>query len=234
LALVFSALLIGSANMQHGNFPGFALAALFIAEEINRRTAAPVFSALAASAALAFLILPIGRDAAGILYSAAWKLRREPAMPAQVRIDTGALRALLLPPFPGENSRADALASIKRGIFTPFAYAVWLNDGLDLVGRTVGGQPRVLCFDNFNPFPFALQAPGPKYDLWCWDFGRLAHERTIPSPARLLGGADIVLIPKYPIEAATTPRQLLLYGDALRADFVRDGESEVWELWRRR
>ena len=140
----------------------------------------------------------------------------------------------MLPPFPGEESRADALATIKRGLFTPFSYGVWLGDGLALIERTVGGRPRILCFDNFNPFPFALQAPGPKHDLWCWDFGRLANEDTIPSPARLLAEADVVMVPKHPIEVTTTARQLRLYGGALHTDFVLAGESELWELWRRR
>lgn len=232
--LVFAGLLIGSANMQHGDFPGFALAAFVVAEEVRRRTAGSLLPALAALASVAFFILPIGQDAGGILYSAAWKLRREPAASTAARVDTPSLRALLLPPFPGEVSRDDALAAIKRGVFTPFGYGVWLGDGLSLIERTVGDRPRVLCFDNFNPFPFALQAHGPKHDLWCWDFGRLATEGSIPPSPQLFADADVVMVPKYPLEPATTQRQLQIYGAALRTDFVLAGESDLWDLWRRR
>lgn len=238
LVLLLSGLLIASANMQQGEYPIFGIATLLMAETIRRQlTNAPAqFLALSLTALISIFLLglPVIKDLTAVAYTTAWKHWREPKMTALNRVDTPSLRTMVLPSRPGEGSEQDALASIRRGMFTSFSYGVWLRDGLGLLQAHQLTHARILCFDYFNPFPFLLLAPAPKEDQWCWDFGRLVTEESAPASARLFADVDAVMVPKYPLAAKTTPTLMRLYREALETRYVVSGESSCWTLWQRR
>lgn len=113
----------------------------------------------------------------------------------------------------------------------PGSYADKVNDGLRLL-RHQGGVHRVAALDFVNPFPFALQWPPARGDLWCWDEGFSFSEKSHPSPAETFGDAEFLMIPKYP-GAAAFALQARLYGDYIKANFRPLAKSDYWLLLQR-
>ncbi len=114
----------------------------------------------------------------------------------------------------------------------PGSYADKTNDGLRLL-RKLGGVHRVAALDFVNPFPFALQWPAARGDLWCWHEGFSFSETSHPSAEETFGDADLLMIPKYAGSAAF-PLQKRLYNDFIEAHFAPVAQSDYWRLLRRR
>lgn len=106
-------------------------------------------------------------------------------------------------------------------------YAEKVNDGLRLL-RKLGGPHRVAAVDYANPFPFALGWPALRGNLWCWHLHFSFSEAACPTPEQAFGDADVLMIPKYPGEAAGYAAMFRLYGPYIKAHFKPSDRSNQW------
>jgi hypothetical protein len=112
--------------------------------------------------------------------------------------------------------------------------AEYVNDGLALLRENTSPGDSVASLDYVNPFPFALQRP-PNLGGAVWlAYGDSFSDRTKPDPARLLGSAAVVMIPKWPTSVRSTfDGTLRIYDPYLKTHFVQAAESRLWILERR-
>ncbi|HEX8280204.1 MAG TPA: hypothetical protein VF551_02405, partial [Chthoniobacterales bacterium] len=109
-----------------------------------------------------------------------------------------------------------------------------INDGLRLLDENASPTARIETFDFTNPFPFASLRPPNKGGSAGWQRGFTLSERRYHPPERILGNADVVMVPKSSGNPPTTALLLELYADYLRAHFALGAETEHWSLLARR
>ena len=112
-------------------------------------------------------------------------------------------------------------------------YATTVNDGLDLLERSSRSDESVFTFDFSNPFSYGLQRrPAPGGSLWMY-YGENFNDVHKPSPERILGHADLVMVPKRPWDPDRFQGTWRVYGDFLTGHFVLAAESSRWCMYRR-
>ncbi|MBZ5675670.1 MAG: hypothetical protein LAP61_15625 [Acidobacteriia bacterium] len=116
-------------------------------------------------------------------------------------------------------------------LMVPDWYALYLRDGIDLLRRASGSQETVACLDFDNPFGYALQRPPFRGGSPAMQYGYTFSDTHRPTAEWLLGGADVVLVPKRPI----LPLEPLMrnYSEFLHQRFRLAAESSQWFLYRR-
>jgi hypothetical protein len=91
----------------------------------------------------------------------------------------------------------------------------------------------VFTLDIFNPFPYALLRPPAPGGTDAIDFNHQFSDEHKPTPDRLFGSADIVMIPKHPSGTDVNTRALLRnYLPSIQARFRLCAETEWWQLYK--
>jgi hypothetical protein len=109
-------------------------------------------------------------------------------------------------------------------------YLSYINDGVELLRRASGSSETVANLDFSNPFTYALARPPFRGGAIGMEYHNTFSDEHTPSPEWLLGGADLVMVPKYP----TLPLEPLMriYGEFLHQRFRLCAESSRWFLYR--
>jgi hypothetical protein len=112
-------------------------------------------------------------------------------------------------------------------------YVTYVNEGLDLIRRVSKPGETVFTLDIFNPFPYALLRPPAPGGTDAIDFNHQFSDEHKPTPDRLFGSADIVMIPKHPSGTDVNTRALLRnYLPSIQARFRLCAETEWWQLYK--
>jgi len=256
-ALAATAIAVGlfiySTDGISGLPPAFAVAALVLSESFRRRcgvrerldseTFEAGFKYLLSSALVAYLAgVIIVHGALSVAYSFGWSRLCADRLPRAAVVRSRTMRDVILPPRADELRLVDedaVIASIlKRDpdqpALTSYQYACWVNDGLAMLQRHVHGDSRVFVVDWVNPFSFALGLPGPRGDALYWHAGRVFDEKHFPPPERVFREVTLVMVPKRPLQPASTRTLERVYGHVLRSRFERIDESRLWTLYGRR
>lgn len=146
-----------------------------------------------------------------------------------------ALAALPLRTWPDEHGGPQAESRIRpKGDGSPYAYGLWLQDGIDLLAPHITPSSRVLSLDWSNPFPFTLGLPPLRNDLIAWHYGRGISDVHHPDQVLLAGQADFILEPRAGIQPASTAFKRELFAPLMAQSFVRLADNRSWILWQRR
>jgi hypothetical protein len=123
------------------------------------------------------------------------------------------------------------------GWSTPFdgvEYVTRVNDGLDLLQRSSRPDESVFSLDFSNPFSYGLQRrPAQGGSLWLYYRENFDDVHKVP-PERMIGHADLIMVPKQPGDPAGFKGTWLVYGGFLTRHFNLAAESSHWYMYRRR
>jgi hypothetical protein len=112
-------------------------------------------------------------------------------------------------------------------------YALFVNEGLELLERNSSPSESVVSLEFSNPFSFSLQRNPPKGGTTCLQYGVTFDQQHKLSPDQLFGNADLVMLPKVfspPLLADAVARY---YVKPLLARFHVVARSANWTLFRR-
>jgi hypothetical protein len=231
LVMLGGALLLAT-NAQAGGYPLNAVLAILLVEQ---GLAAAKNSGIATAGFLRAdtVVLLVGLLCfvpdllanAGGLGSAILESRRNPPPSEVARFQSANLSSLLLFDVPF-GTDADYRSNGR-------VYVTYVNDGMDLIRRVSKSAETVFTLDIFNPFPYALlRAPAPG-GADCMAFNHQFNDEHKPTPDRLFGSADIVMVPKHP-SAADVDTQALFrnYLPDIQARFRLCAETEWWQLYK--
>ena len=219
-------ILLLSTNFQKTGFPLTAVFGIMLGDSLlvheqiapapaNRdRTLFRLAVLLLVSLAAAPLLVS---HAAGLAYGFVKSYRRDP--PGTVLFRTEVLKKLRMQ---GPSSAWDGPE-----------YATTVNDGLDLLQRSSRPEESVFTFDFSNPFSYGLQRrPAPGGSLWLY-YGENFNDVRGPSPERILGHADLVMVPKHAWDPDRFQGTWRVYGGYLTRHFALAAESGHWYMYRR-
>ncbi len=111
-------------------------------------------------------------------------------------------------------------------------YAQLVNNGVPLVNAHRRPNDTIMSLDFTNPFSYGLGMRPAYGGTPVFQFGTTFNDRFKPTPAFLIGSADLVVVPKHasdPTLDANVPR---IYGPYLKSHFHEAGESRDWVLYR--
>jgi hypothetical protein len=257
-AAIVIGLFIYSTDGISGIPPAFAVGALILAENLRRRCGVSVggvadpshglrpenfergFKYLLASALVAYLAgVIILHGSLSVAYSFGWHWLCADRLPPTAIVRSKTMQDVLLPPRPEEKQLVDrqaVIASIlkrdpEQPALTSYQYACWTNDGLRLLRRHVTPGSRIFVMDWVNPFSFALGLPSPRGDALYWHAGRVFDEEHCPPAERVFQEVTLVMVPKRPIQPASTRTLKRAYGHVLESRFRPVDESKLWVLY---
>jgi hypothetical protein len=211
-----------ATNFQPAGFPlGFTMAIVMTDAIWADRRAAGQESRrrmIAVFLIAALLGLPLaGKDAAGLAYDFFKSYR--PDRPGTVLFTSDSLRTLRMlgPSWPWDGEE----------------YAAAVNDGMDLLRQWSSPRESVYSLDFTNAFSFGLKRPpalGGSIHLFYQDN---FNEIMGPSPERIIGRVDLVMVPKDIWNPDVFAHTLQVYGPYLGTHYRRVAESRCWVLHRR-
>jgi hypothetical protein len=110
-------------------------------------------------------------------------------------------------------------------------YVQDIKDGMAMIQRLSAPNESVYSLDFTNPFTYALARPPAHGGAWSLHFNMGIDDRHHPSPEFAIGGADIMMEPKFP--SADIHGILRIYGEYLHSHFHLVEESSRWRMYRR-
>jgi hypothetical protein len=110
-------------------------------------------------------------------------------------------------------------------------YVQDIKDGMAMIQRLSAPNESVYSLDFTNPFTYALARPPAHGGAWSLHFNMGIDDRHHPSPEFAIGGADIMMEPKFP--SADIHGILRVYGDYFHSHFHLVEESSRWRMYRR-
>jgi len=240
-SVVAAGLLLVSGNANQGggvDDPMYFFAAVIFLELFRRQNREQVVQSHS-TARLAYtaswvLMLPVicgtilARDAASSAYAVKWDLRGRPVYAYSLRMHSINLRDFYIS------------ASVwKITAYWPVRdFPARINDGIDLLQRSLQKGDRVTTVAYANPFSFALGLPPASDDLLFWDVNYSFDQRHFPLPEKFLGSAPLVIVPRLADRSSgccfQTPDLMLeIYGGYLRSHFHEIASTDTWVLYRR-
>jgi hypothetical protein len=164
-------------------------------------------------------------DASG-LASAVVESRRHPPISEVVRFQPPHMSGLLLFDVPF-GTDADDRSNGRT-------FVTYVNDGLDLIRAVSKSGETVYTLDMFNPFSYALLWAPARGGADVITFNHQFNDEHKPTPERLFGSADIVMVPKHPSSADADARALFRnYLADVHAQYRLCAEDAWWQLYKR-
>jgi len=152
--------------------------------------------------------------------------RRNPPLSEVARFQPAHLSGLLLYDVPFGNE-SDNRSNGRT-------FVTYVNDGLDLIRGVSKSSETVYTLDMYNPFSYALLRAPALGGADCMAFNHQFSDQHKPTPDRLFGSADIVMVPKHPSGTEADTRALFRnYLPSLRAQYRLCAESGWWQLYKR-
>ncbi len=213
-------------NAQNSGLPLLVVAALLLVNEVTlalrEGRASYAAGAPVLCLALAAILMPVMLDAAGIALALGDKLVR-PGAGVRMRVPhMAAMTFVDVATNPTEqNENGGRMIRL-------------VEEGMDLVMEHGRPHETVRGLTGMNPFPYALLRRPPRGGAVSIT-DRKVSETVVPPPDKLIGGADLLLFPKFP-----TPNTPVLdivmrhHPELLGEMYGRAAESEHWVLYRRR
>jgi hypothetical protein len=251
--------LVTTSNTQDFDIPLWAVASMILVESSRGRAgtsarfgqkpgrqqppkAERIRAYLSYLIATAMVLSFVAADFGSVAYSFYWKKVKGPHVPPGSRFATRSLADMLCPPPSGSKPedvdrlrRQAGMAALIDAAFTPFEYAVQINDGIELLRGHVDRQSRILTMGCGNPFPFALELPLPRGTPLAWHPGRLMDDDHHPSAEVVFQEATHVMVPRRTLGTTQTAGFLeRAYGAYFREYFVRAADSAMWTLYVRK
>ena len=112
-------------------------------------------------------------------------------------------------------------------------YAALVNDGFPLVEKNKHPNDSLMSLDFTNPYSYALKMRPAYGGTTVFQYGTTFNDRFKPTPAFLIGSADLVMAPKKASDVSLDYSVPKLYGPYLESHFHLVGESRDWRLYRR-
>jgi hypothetical protein len=164
-------------------------------------------------------------DASG-LASAIVESRRNPPISEVVRFQPAHMSGLLLFDVPF-GTDADNRSNGRT-------FVTYVNDGIDLIRTASKSGETVYTLDMFNPFSYALLRAPALGGTDVIAFNHQFNDEHKPTPDRLFGSADIVMVPKHPSSADADARALFRnYLPSVQAQYRLCAEDAWWQLYKR-
>jgi hypothetical protein len=137
--------------------------------------------------------------------------------------------------WPLGNQEGRVAARRLSPLVTQKVFAEFISDGLALLRSASGPQERLATFGAGDLFSYALERKPYRGGCAYMVSGFTFSDRHSPSPEWLLGGADVVMVPK---DKDTVPQwnwEALdrLYGKFLQERFKLSAENSQWSLYRK-
>jgi hypothetical protein len=232
--VMFGGALLLATNAQASGYPLTGVVALLF---VNQGLTAAKQSGLGAS--FGFLradtvIVLVGvlcfvpellADASG-LASAMFESRRNPPLSEVVRFQPAHMSGLLLFDVPF-GTDADDRSNGRT-------FVTYVNDGLDLIRSVSKPRESIYTLDMFNPFSYALLRAPALGGTDVIAFNHQFNDEHKPTPERLFGSADIVMVPKHPSSADADARALFRnYLASVQAQYRVCAEDAWWQLYKR-
>ena len=248
-----------STNAQEQEIPLFAVSALVLSDTLRRRVTQrddPCtprgtgrrhrggFRYLLANVVILHVAgATLVADASSVGYSFLWGRLKAAQMPDGARLRAAPVADMIFPP-PEEHrgmTESDMVALIDETLegrhgyahFSPYSYACWVNNGLDLLRRHATPHSRVWTMAFCNPFTFALGLHSPRGDCFFWLKGWMMDRDHYPAADRVLREVTLIMEPKRPLVLGN--RRLLknVYRDYMTRHFRKLDETALWILYRR-
>ncbi|WP_299706589.1 hypothetical protein [uncultured Tateyamaria sp.] len=124
---------------------------------------------------------------------------------------------------------------LNKGQFEFYSgYGQTLESGSALLASLDRSPSRVLVMDFVSPFAsLAGLPPQEGGNAWMHDNRNFDLEVHLPAE-EMLGGVEVVMIPKQPVAEGTTEKMQQIYGPYLEKHFELTKTSEAWFLYERR
>ncbi len=233
-AVLLSDFALSFSNTQRAGMPLVQMATLILASQLaSERLGGPERSksriALSSAVAVSIWVALLPTLMATVNF---WGLRmvarsRPQLSAAAARIDAPHLAGL------GFYDRIDP-TGMDHAEANGKAYVAFVNEGLHLIQANSSGKDRIGCLCFSNPFSYALLREPASGGSPFFDYGTNFTERFIPSAARLVGNAEILMYPKGGYREGH-PEILLEHCSPLLArHYDKVAESESWILFKRR
>ncbi len=217
-------------NAQRSGLPLAALLAILLADEIQVPTSGlrlPAAFGHAAIVAVAFLVaLPtVSSGGISLGYSVFRKVWTVRTLGSTMHSPEPSLAGLL---FTGEYPPYNTPDYLRQ-----------IEDGMALLRARSEPAETVFSVAFTNPFSFGLRRPPAKGGAWSLAYHLNFDERYHPSPEQAIGGADIIMEPKF---RSSDPKYLGdyypagvrgIYGVYLQRHFRLVAESSWWFMYRR-
>ncbi|SFQ63880.1 hypothetical protein SAMN05421853_11513 [Roseivivax halotolerans] len=113
-------------------------------------------------------------------------------------------------------------------------YAESLDAGAQLLQRLEAAPRRVLVFDFVSPFSSLLGVTPPDGGPAWMHNGRNFDAKNYFPAEEVMGGVDVVMVPKRPVAGGTTKLMLDIYGAHLEENFRLEKDTELWKVYLRR
>jgi hypothetical protein len=112
-------------------------------------------------------------------------------------------------------------------------YLTTLADGAQALSAGSPSDP-VVVLDFVNPFSVGLGRPAPRGDYGVSQFDRTFNMTHLLPAEITLREAQIVMVPKWPLDTQSVGAFLALYEPYLSANFQSAPETEFWRIYARR
>ncbi|WP_039689165.1 hypothetical protein [Tateyamaria sp. ANG-S1] len=113
-------------------------------------------------------------------------------------------------------------------------YGQSLGSGAALIASLERPDARVLVMDFVSPFASLAGLP-PQNGGNAWMHDNRNFDMQVHLPAEeMLGGVDVVMIPKQPVAEGTTQKMREIYGPYLKRHFKQTRNTGLWMLYERR
>ncbi len=232
LVMLGGALLLAT-NGQAGGYPLNAVLAILMVEQglvAAKESGVGVTSGFLRADTVILLVglVCFGPDllanASGV-GSAILESRRNPPAPEVARFQSPHLLGLLLYDVPF-GTPADYRSNGR-------VYITYVNDGMDLIRRVSKPSETVFTLDMVNPFPYALLRLPAIGGSDCITFNHQFNDEYKPTPDRLFGSADIVMVPKHPSAADVDTNGLFRnYLPRIQERYRLCAETGWWQLYK--
>ncbi len=88
--------------------------------------------------------------------------------------------------------------------------------------------------DFVNPFSFILNLKPPLGGHTCLHYGQVVSEDSYPPAEEVLGGSDIIMVPRVPRIPITAEFLWRIYRPFIEQNYEHKAESKYWDVWTRR
>ena len=112
-------------------------------------------------------------------------------------------------------------------------YVEFIEDGLALADRHRKKSDTIISLDFSDFFSYALRSKPALGGTYCLHYNSTFNDKHHVAPERLIGNADIVMLPIEGSDPESIVAIGRIYGPYLANHFHLEAESELWKLYRR-
>jgi hypothetical protein len=225
LAVFVAGAMLLATNGQLGDYPLMAFLAIILADRAIRLAVAKESALVIAMLALVPVLPLFFNNASGVVY-AIGQAHKAKSNTTLARFSPPHLHSYVMFDVP------DAPESDRRN--NGSTYVQYVNSGVDMVERFSPARESVFALDTQSAMGYALLRRAPRGGSICLAYNKTYSDTAKPSAEWLLGGWDVILVPKHPSGSDyDTGGVLRNYYGSIKEVFRLCAESDWWELYKR-